>query len=146
MLPTFSIVRESTIASPLMRTCPAGLPAALLILLLAITAWPVYAPVPLPPDRVDISRLGYTRLSESARLSCSSNVTLDFVDQNHILLTFNPKKLITRLPNCPASHEDRLIHAVIVESPSGKIIRETDWYLHDSRRYLWKLGNGRCLA
>jgi len=105
----------------------------------------VEADAPKPLYRIDLSSLGYTGLSDSARLSGESNFSLDFVDSDHILVTFNPKKLFTRLPACTASHADRLIHAVIVEIPSGRVVRETEWYLHDSRRYLWKLANGRFL-
>ncbi len=37
------------------------------------------------------------------------------------------------------------MHALILEIPSGKVVKETDWYLHDRRRYLWPLGSGRFL-
>ena len=37
------------------------------------------------------------------------------------------------------------MHAVILELPSGKVLGEKDWYLHDRRRYLWPLGPGKFL-
>jgi VWFA-related protein len=70
---------------------------------------------------------------------------LDFVDAEHVLLTFDPKKLMHRLPGCPPDHQDRLIHAAIVEVPSGKVVKEADWYLHDRRHYLWAFGPGKFL-
>ncbi len=70
---------------------------------------------------------------------------MDFLDEQHVLATFNPKKLFKRLPDCPSTHADRLVHAVVLEVPSGKVVRETDWYLHDLRRYVWNLGGGRVL-
>ena len=80
-----------------------------------------------------------------ARLTDEAGMSLDFVDRDHVLVTFNPKKLFTRLSNCPPGHADRLVHAAILEVPSGKIVRETDWYLHDHRRYIWPLGSGKFL-
>ena len=72
-------------------------------------------------------------------------VTLDFVDETHVLLTFDQKKLSRRLPECPPEHEDRLMHAGILEVPGGKVVQEADWCLHDRRPYLWPLGNGELL-
>jgi hypothetical protein len=80
------------------------------------------------------------RLSED-----QPNVTLDFVDPDHVLLTFNQKRLFRRHPECPPDHEDRLMHAAILEVPSGKVVNEADWYLHDRRRYLWPLTPGKFL-
>jgi hypothetical protein len=77
------------------------------------------------------------RLSED-----ESSVSLNFVDADHILLTFNPKKLFQRLPTCSPDHQDRLVHAGILEVPSGEVVKEADWYLHDRRRYLWPLSPG----
>jgi VWFA-related protein len=102
-------------------------------------------PVAKPAAEIDLVPLGYSGLSAAARESGGSNLSLDFVDAHHVLLTFNPKKLFKRLPDCPPTHADRLIHALVLEVPSGKVVKETDWYLHDSRRYVWPLGSGRFL-
>jgi VWFA-related protein len=98
-----------------------------------------------PFAEIDLSPAGYQSLAQSERLTDDSNVSLDFVDQNHVLFTFDLKKLFKRLPECPPTHQDRLVRAVILELPSGKIVRQADWYLHDRRRYLWPLGSGRFL-
>jgi len=78
-------------------------------------------------------------------LAAQANLSLDFVDDDHVLLTFNPKKMFTRRPDCPPTHDDRIIHAVLLSVPDGKVAREADWYLHDHERYLWALGSGRFL-
>ncbi len=80
-----------------------------------------------------------------ARLTDEAELSLNFVDRDHVLLTFNPKKLFTRLSDCPPSHADRLVHAAVLELPTGKVEKETDWYLHDHRRYLWPLPSGKFL-
>ena len=97
------------------------------------------------PVLIDISKLGYPGLSRTERLGGDSNVTLNVVDSSHLLLTFNPKKLFQRLPDCPAGHDDRLIRAVVLEIPTGRVVESKDWYLHDHRRYLWSMGSGRFL-
>jgi VWFA-related protein len=102
--------------------------------------------LPKPSARIELSDLGYRGPSRSDRLvEDEPNVSLNFVDTNHLLLTFNPRKLFQRLPGCPPEHQDRLVHAVVLEVPSGKVVHEADWYLHDRRRYLWPLGPGKFL-
>ncbi len=101
---------------------------------------------PKPASRIDLSALDYHPPSRSHRLTeDESSVSLNFVDATHVLLTFNRKGLLKRLPTCPPDHQDRLMHAAILELPSGKVVHEADWYLHDRRRYLWPLGPGKFL-
>ena len=102
-------------------------------------------PHPNPVMRIDLSSAGYEPGSRTARLDYEGNVTLNFVDANHFLLTFNPKQLLVRLPDCPSDHDDWLARAVIVEIPTGRVVRSVDWYLHDRHRYLWSLGHGEFL-
>ena len=98
-----------------------------------------------PAAQIDLLPLGYGGLSVGARQSGGSNLSVEFLDSNHVLVTFNPKKLFKRLPECPSSHADRLVHAVVIAVPGGEAVKERDWYLHDSRRYLWRLGDGKVL-
>ncbi len=104
------------------------------------------ASIPTKPSvQIDLAPAEYMGLSRGARLSGAANVSLNFLDARHVLLTFNPKKLFTRQPDCPPSHDDRLMHVAVLEVPSGKVVKQADWYLHDARRYLWELGPGRIL-
>ncbi|MGC2182692.1 MAG: hypothetical protein WA637_05395, partial [Terriglobales bacterium] len=98
-----------------------------------------------PNVQIDLAPAEYMGLSRGARLSGTPNVSLNFLDARHILLTFNPKRLFTRLPDCPPTHDDRLMHVAVLEVPSGKVVKQADWYLHDTRRYLWELRQGRIL-
>lgn len=98
-----------------------------------------------PVAQIDLAPLGYGGLSAAARQSGGSNLSVDFLDSDHVLLTFNPKKLFKRLPDCPPTHADRQVHALVMEVPSGKVVKEADWYLHDVRRYVWPLGERRIL-
>lgn len=98
-----------------------------------------------PQQSFDLSRLGYVEASEMARRSDATNLSLNFLDHDHVLFTFNPKKLFTRQPSCPATHDDRLIHAAVIDIRNGEVQAQTDWYLHDAHRYLWSLGAGKIL-
>ena len=100
---------------------------------------------PRTAGQFDLNRIGYVEPSEMARRSDAVNLSLDFLDRDHILFTFNPKKLFRRLPNCPATHNDRIIHASVIDISSGEIQEQADWYLHDAHRYLFNLGSGRVL-
>ena len=103
-------------------------------------------PPPGPPLQIALSPIGYRVPSRMDRLSENQPaVTVDFVDDDHVLLSFNQKKLWRRLPDCPPGHDDRLMHAAILELPSGNVVQEADWYLHDRRPYLWPLGSGEFL-
>lgn len=95
--------------------------------------------------RLDLSVAGYKELSAMARRSDMVNFTIDFIDHDHILLTYNPKKMIRRLPECPPTHADHFIHAAVLDVPTGKVLHSVDWYLHDGGRYLWPLGSGKFL-
>jgi len=104
------------------------------------------APLAQPVAHIDLAFLGYAQPSRNERLIADEpSVSLDFVDSTHLLLTFDRRKLFARLPECPRTHQDRMIHAAILEITSGKVVQEADWYLHDRRRYLWPLGGGRFL-
>ena len=99
-----------------------------------------------PSTRIDLAGTGYHEPSGMERMAEEQrNISLDFVDRDHVLLTFNRKQMFKRLPECTPDHEDRLMHVVILEIPGGKVVTETDWYLHDRRRYLWPLAPGRFL-
>ncbi len=106
---------------------------------------PTDDPPAKPAFDIDLSSVGYQGLAGMARLASQANISLDFVDDDHVLFTFDPKKLFTRLPDCPPSHDDRLVHAIVFQVSTGKAVNRADWYLHDNRRYLWPLGSGQFL-
>src|SRR5260370_4759014 len=89
-----------------------------------------------PARQIDLSKLGYQGLSAENRFMTTANVTVNFLDNNHLLFTWNPKRLFQRNPDCPPSHQDRIVQARVVEVETGKVIREASWYLHDESRAL----------
>ena len=101
--------------------------------------------VDAPAHELDLSRFGFRGLSTENRFLRASNVSVTFLNNEQVLFTFNPKKLFQRLPECPPSHKDRIIQAQVIELSSGRVLRETSWYVHDERRYLWPLDDGRVM-
>lgn len=98
---------------------------------------------PQPAITIPLEPLGYETLSTQFMLAGSSMLTVHFVDERHLLLTYNAKRLLKRLPECPPEDEDRSIDALLLELPSGKVVARTEWRVHDRGQYLWSLGHGR---
>ena len=98
-----------------------------------------------PPLRIPLENFGFQPLSPQFLLNGSSMLTLNYVDDKHLLLTFVTHRLIPRLPDEPADDQDRMVDAVLLELPSAKILARTSWHLHDHAQYLWSLGHGHFL-
>src|SRR5271154_4590775 len=108
-------------------------------------AIPLFARGPEPPLRLPLENFGFQPLSTQLLLNGSSMLTLHYVDDKHLLLTFVAHRLIPRLPNEPEDDQDRVVDAVLLEIPTGKILARTSWHLHDRAQYLWNLGHGHFL-
>lgn len=119
------------------------LAAALLFLLAAVPAfaWRGSGAESLIP----LDTVGFQPQAHQFLLAGSSMMTLDYVDNQHILFTFGVHRLMKRIADDPPDDEDHMIEAVLLEVSSGRVLARTDWRLHDSGRYLWNLGHGRFL-
>jgi hypothetical protein len=96
------------------------------------------------PLRIPLEPLGYQALVQEFLLAGSSMLTVDFVDNDHLLVTFGVRRLMPRVADDPVDDEDRTVEAVLVALP-GKVLARTEWRLHDRSQYLWNLGHGRFL-
>jgi hypothetical protein len=113
--------------------------------LLLLSSVPVFARGPEPPLRIPLENIGFQPLSTQFLLNGSSMLTVHFVDDKHLLVTFVVHRLIPRLPNEPEDDQDRVVDAVLLELPTGKILARTSWHLHDHAQYLWSIGHGHFL-
>ena len=114
--------------------------------LLLLIAIPVHAARgPEPSLRIPLENLGFQPQSTQFLLAGSSMLTLHYVDDQHLLLTFSARHLLKRLPDDPVDDQDRNIDAVLLEVPSGHILARTTWRMHDHGQYLWALGHGHFL-
>lgn len=129
-------------APPRLRKAPRRL---LLAILLTFVTNCGLAKGPDPAQSIPLEPLGFQKPLTQFLLAGSSMVTVDFVDPKHLLLTFSAKRLLKRLPDCPPGDQDRVVDAVMLELPSGKVIARTSWRTHDHGQYLWNLSRGRFL-
>ena len=113
--------------------------------LLLLAAIPVFAAKPEPPLRIPLENFGFQPLPAQFLLNGSSMLTLHYVDDKHLLLTFVVHRLIPRLPDEPEDDQDRIVDAVLLELPTGRALARTSWHLHDHAQYLWNLGHGHFL-
>jgi hypothetical protein len=118
--------------------------AAVALLLLSTQA-AVAAHDPTPAQTIPLMPLGYQPMLPEFLSSGSAMATLNYVDANHLLVTFNQRGLIKREPDDPAEDSDRMVGAFYLEMPSGKVLSSATWRTHDHSQYLWSLGNGRFL-
>ena len=100
---------------------------------------------PDPMVRIPLGPMGYQALAPEFLLAGSSMLTVHFVDKQHLLITFNLRRLMKREVDPPPDDDDRTIGAFLVELPSGKVLARTEWRVHDRLQYLWNLGHGRFL-
>jgi hypothetical protein len=118
---------------------------SLLVVALSLNVRLAAARGPEPPLRIPLDTLGFQPLSSQFLLAGSSMLTLHYVDEQHLLLTFSARHLLKRLPDEPEDDMDRNIDAVLIELPTGKVLARTTWRVHDHGQYLWSLGHGQFL-
>ncbi len=113
--------------------------AALTVLVASGAAW---GAKPAEPKRIPLAPLGYENVSKRFLAEGSSLLTVHFVDDTHVLVTFAVHRLMPRLPSDPPEHQDHLIEALLVDTRTSSAVAHTEWRVHDHGQYLWALGRG----
>ena len=121
---------------------PSRLRRAATFLALALAPSLCLARNPAPTLRIPLEPLDFQAFPAQVLSSGASLLTLHYVDSRHLLVTFNRRRLMPRIPGDPETDVDRNIDAVLLELTSGKVLARTSWRLHDPGQYLWSLGNG----
>ena len=105
---------------------------------------------PTPPDsQVDLSTFGYSGLSPLNRFTERFNLSLNFIDSDHLLFTFNAHSamgFLERRQDCGPANSCHQVRAIVVDLRNNEVTAKADWYLYDYRKYLWPMGNGRFLV
>jgi hypothetical protein len=97
----------------------------------------------LPPTfTIPVETLGYTPPGEYYLGQRFSTVSLDFLGEDRILFTFRVPGLLHRDATNTDQHQ---IRALVLAIPSGAILSDALWTLHDRNRYLWVLPSGHFL-
>ena len=100
----------------------------------------------VPSVTLPLESFGYRpRLNAMALHYGYTSATISFVDKDHVLLTFSARKLLKRTPDQREEDDDHAVLAEVIHLPDGKVVRETEWRMHDRAPYLWPLANGRFL-
>lgn len=100
---------------------------------------------PVPAMQFDMRSYGFQRISMRVLASGRSLISVNFAGPDKLLVSFATRKLMKRDPNQTEDEHDHEVHAVLLQLPSGKLLAETDWRLHDDGPYLWPISNGRFL-
>ncbi|MGA2276584.1 MAG: hypothetical protein ABSG00_03195, partial [Terracidiphilus sp.] len=95
-----------------------------------------------PAFSVPVEALGFAAPGPLYLGQQNSLVSLDFLDEDHLLFTFRVPGLMRREEG---ASDARRIRAVVLELPSGTVGAEALWTVHDRARYLWMLKDGRFL-
>ena len=98
-----------------------------------------------PSFTIPAEPLGFASPGEFYLGMRNSLVTLDFLDEDHLLFTFRVPALIHRDGSNTDSHDERRIRAVVLRLPSGVVEAETVWSVHDHSHYLYMLDHGQFL-
>ncbi len=98
---------------------------------------------PKPIATISVTPLGYRPPGEIYLLSRLASVSVDFIDNGHLLFTFHESRLMHR---DEMGHDDQFIRAVVLDIASGKVEKAADWRLHDRLRYLLPVGDGTFLV
>lgn len=106
-----------------------------------------------PAFTIAIDSLGFSAPGSIYLGQRFSFASLDFLDEDRLLLTFRVPGLIHRTPrsgDAKSTDEDegdeRHIKALVLALPSGAVQSEAIWPLHDRFRYLWTLKDGHFLV
>jgi hypothetical protein len=98
-----------------------------------------------PTARIDVAPLGYTPPASFYLTYRMSSATLGFFDKDHLLFTFRVGGLLKRAPDAHADDDDQQIRALLLDVGTGKVLKQTEWRMHDRGAYLWPYTDGRFL-
>lgn len=98
-----------------------------------------------PAVVIPIGPLGYLPPGEFPSFHYHAAVSLHFIDATHLLFAFSYPGLLRRDDNCSFSDSQRMVRAVVLDIPSGRIEKQTNWQLYDFSDFLWGIGQGEFL-
>ena len=107
---------------------------------------PAPPPEPKPTVSIDVMALGYRPPGAFYMTYRLSSAALGFFDDDHLLFTFRVGGLLKRVPGDPEDDDDQQIRAVVLDLRTGKVVKKTEWRMHDRLQYLWPFDDGNFLV
>ena len=98
-----------------------------------------------PAFTIPVGPLGFSAPGPNYLGLRNSLVSLDFLDEDHLLFTFRVPGLMRRDAVASTGGDERQIRAVTLALPAGRVVSEALWTVHDRVRYLWMLKDGHFL-
>jgi len=96
-----------------------------------------------PAFSIPVEPLGFNAPSTFYLGQRERLLSLDFLDEDHLLFTFHTPGLIRRTN--PSEEDERQIRAMVLKLPQGTVEAEALWTVHGRDRYLWMLKGGKFL-
>jgi hypothetical protein len=98
-----------------------------------------------PAVRIPVAPFGYLAPNSFYLTYRFSSASLSFLNDDHLLFTFRAFGLLRRLRSDQRGDADQEIRALVFDLRTGKVVRQTQWRLHDRDQYLWPLPGGKVL-
>jgi len=95
-----------------------------------------------PSYKIPAAPLGFAPPGANAVGGRIRLLSLDFLDETHLLFTFRVPGLLRRDAVDEPTRQNR---AVLVELPSGRVVSEALWQLDGRLRSIWPIGSGNFL-
>ena len=94
---------------------------------------------------IPVSSLGYMPPGLLPALNNASLVSLNFVDSNHLLFSFNIPGLVERKDGCATDTTPQWVKTVILNINTGKVQNQVQWNIADNTPYIYPLRDGKFL-
>lgn len=98
-----------------------------------------------PAFSIPVSPMGFSIPGNSYLLRQQQLVSLDFIDDNHLLFSFHVASELREREGDGEQENQQRIHAVVLDLATRKTTAKAEWTMPDRRRYLWILNNGNFL-
>jgi hypothetical protein len=102
------------------------------------------------PARASLSlpttMLGYVPHDRREYAAFDYESTLNFLDAQNLLFTYDPHRLRLRIPSGISSESVRTIRAVVLDPATLKVKRILDWQIQGEGQYLWRAGPDQILV
>jgi hypothetical protein len=93
---------------------------------------------------IPITALGYSPRIKGFITSFDDETTLTYLDETHLLCTFDPHHL--RIRDADNTDPIRSIRAVLIDTTTHTVQKVMEWHVRGKDSYLWHLGNGQILV